>query len=270
MDHAEMLHHTWVSSYIILSFIIATVASYMSLELAGRAGRVFSSAANRFWLIAQALVLGYGIWAMHFVGMMAFQVNAATSLNYPITVLSGLVAVAFMYPALLILHAGPFNLRRLSIAGVIAGIGIVAMHYSGMAAFRLPGTALQLNIPALIGSVLIAVGASMAALFLFHRLTSDWAKQQTRARLNLVKVGAAAVMGAAITAMHYTGMAAFRYKIVDEMQVGIAQQGIDTTLLALVIGVVTFLLMGLALTSILMDAGRGGDLEDVDFGSAAD
>ncbi|WP_174367005.1 MHYT domain-containing protein [Deinococcus sp. JMULE3] len=269
MEH-EMLHHNWMGSYILLSYVIAVAASYMSLELAGRAGRVFTSAASRFWLIAQALVLGYGIWAMHFVGMMAFQVNAATSLNYPITVLSGLIAVAFVYPALLVLHSGAFNLRRLGIAGAIAGAGIVAMHYSGMAAYRMPGTELQINFFALIASVVIAVGASMAALFLFHQLTSDWAKRQTKTQLNLVKAGAAAVMGVAITGMHYTGMAALQYKVVDEMKVGIAADGIDTTLLALVIGVVSFLLLGLALTSVLMDAGRGGDLDDLDFGSAAD
>ncbi|ALW88018.1 hypothetical protein GCM10008956_28860 [Deinococcus arenae] len=269
MEH-EMLHHTWVNSYVILSFAIAAVASYMSLELAGRAGRVFSNAANRFWLVAQALVLGYGIWAMHFVGMMAFQVNAATSLNYPVTILSGLIAVAFVYPALLLLHSGPMNLRRLGVAGVIAGTGIVAMHYSGMAAYHMPGTEIQLNVLALIASILIAVGASMAALYLFHLLTSDWARRQTRLQLVGVKAGAAAVMGVAITGMHYTGMAALKYKVVDEMQLGVAADGIDTTLLALVIGVVSFLLMGLALTSVLMDAGRSGDVEELDFGSAAD
>ncbi|MHA0041978.1 MHYT domain-containing protein [Deinococcus sp. PEB2-63] len=269
MEH-EMLHHNWMGSYILLSYAIAVAASYMSLELAGRAGRVFNSASSRFWLIAQALVLGYGIWAMHFVGMMAFQVNAATSLNYPITVLSGLIAVAFVYPALLVLHSGAFTLRRLAIAGAIAGTGIVAMHYSGMAAYRMPGTEVQINVVALIASIIIAVGASMAALFLFHTLTSDWARRQTRARLNLLKAGAAAVMGVAITGMHYTGMAALQFKVVDEMKLGLAADGIDTTLLALVIGVVSFLLMGLALTSVLMDAGRGGDLDDLDFGSAAD
>ena len=65
-------------------------------------------------------------------------------------------------------------------------------------------------------------------------------------------------------------MAALKYKVVDEMQLGVAADGIDTTLLALVIGVVSFLLMGLALTSVLMDAGRSGDVEELDFGSAAD
>ncbi|GGR98209.1 MHYT domain-containing protein [Deinococcus sedimenti] len=270
MEDSGMLHHTWMGSYIILSYAIATVASYMSLELAGRAGRQFNTAASRFWLIAQALVLGYGIWAMHFIGMLAFQVNAATSLNYPITILSGLIAVAFVYPALRVLHSGPLKLPRLAIAGAIAGTGIVVMHYTGMVAYRMPGTEIQINVLALIGSIVIAVGASMAALFLFHLLTSDWARQKTRAQLVGVKAGAAAVMGVAITGMHYTGMAALQYKIVDEMKVGIAANGIDTTLLALVIGTVSFLLMGLTLTSVLMDAGRGGDLDELDFGSAAD
>ncbi|WP_158263767.1 MHYT domain-containing protein [Deinococcus arcticus] len=264
-----MLHHTWNSSYIALSFLIAALASYISLELAGRAGRNLRNAANRFWLVAQALVLGYGIWAMHFVGMLAFEVKAAVQFNALLTGVSGLAAALFMYPALLILHSGTFNLRRLAGAGSVAGLGIVVMHYLGMYAFRVPGTTVDLAWLPLIGSLLIAVGASMAALFLFHRLSGQWRTQQSRLKVVGLQMAASAVMGVAIIGMHYTGMAALKYRVADELALGAAAAGADTSLLGLVVSVVSFLLLGLAVTSIFMDAGRGGDLDELDFDAAS-
>ncbi|GGR53063.1 hypothetical protein GCM10008959_13150 [Deinococcus seoulensis] len=269
MDHSQMVSAQWNSSYIVLSYIIAALASYVSLELAGRAGQNFTQSTSRFWLVAQALVLGYGIWAMHFVGMLAYQVDVAASFNTGLTVFSGLIAVAMIYPALRILHAGPLTLGRLAAAGSIAGLGIVVMHYTGMAAYQMPGTEAQIVWFPLIASVLIAVGASMVAFFLFRLLSSEWVSRQTRMGLFGVKLGAGLVMGAAVIGMHYTGMAALNYHVVDEMKTGLASGGVDTSLLALIVGVVSFLLIGLAVTSILMDAGRGGDLDEMDFGSGS-
>ncbi|WP_221090791.1 MHYT domain-containing protein [Deinococcus aquaedulcis] len=269
MEHSGMVHHTWNSSYIALSFLIAALASYISLELAGRAGRNLRNAANRFWLVAQALVLGYGIWAMHFVGMLAFEVKAAVGFNSGLTALSGLAAVLFMYPALLIVHSGAFNLRRLAVAGTVAGTGIAVMHYLGMYGFRVPGTTVEVVWLPLIGSLLIAVGASTAALFLFHRLSGAWRTQQGRLKTVGLQALASVVMGVAIISMHYTGMAALKYRVADELALGSAAAGADTSLLGLVVSVVSFLLLGLAVTSIFMDAGRGGDLDELDFDTAA-
>ena len=271
MDHGNMLHTQWNTSYIALSYVIAALASYVSLELAGRAGQSFKTSASRFWLIAQALVLGYGIWAMHFVGMLAYQVDAAASFSVGLTVFSGFIAVALIYPALRLLHGGPLTPVRLGSAAALAGLGIVVMHYTGMAAYQLPGTEVHFSWFPLVASVLIAVGASAVAFYLFRLLSSSWAERQPRLTLTGMKVGAGLVMGAAVIGMHYTGMAALKYRVVDELKVGLASSGVDISLLALLVGVVSFLLIGLAVTSILMDAGRSsGDLGEMDFTSAAD
>ncbi|WP_102126341.1 MHYT domain-containing protein [Deinococcus planocerae] len=266
MDHAHhALTHQWNTTYIALSYVIATFASYVSLELAARAGRRPTEAGNRFWLVAQALIIGYGIWAMHFVGMLAFQVPAAISYNLPLTVLSGVAAVALLYPALLILHGGALTAGRLLTAGGVAGTGIVVMHYLGMYALRIPGTAVSVSWAPFLASVLIAVGASVAAFFLFKLVSSEWAEGRSRAVMTALKLGAGLVMGFAIVSMHYTGMAALRHRVVDAGALGTTISGADTGLLALLIGVVTFLLIGLAVTSILMDSGSTHDVGELEF-----
>ncbi|THF87283.1 hypothetical protein E7T09_09070 [Deinococcus sp. KSM4-11] len=253
MEHP--LIQTWNLGYIGLSYVIATLTSFVSLELAGRAGRDRNIGSNHFWQIAQALLLGYGIWAMHFVGMLALHSNMPSSFQLLPTVLSGLAAVALVYPALRILHAGALSLGRLAVAGTVAGSGIVVMHYLGMAAYRMPGTTVQVIWAPLVASVVIAIGASMVALFLFGLLASDWAAQRRRVLLYSVKTVAALVMGVAITGMHYTGMAALRYAIDPAAEANLmAVQTSDAGMLALVIGVVSFLLIGLAVTTIAMDS----------------
>ncbi|MBB5375820.1 NO-binding membrane sensor protein with MHYT domain [Deinococcus metalli] len=255
MEHP--LIQTWSASYVGLSYVIATLTSFISLELAGRAGRAQAIGSGHFWQIAQALLLGYGIWAMHFIGMLALHSNMPSTFELLPTALSGLAAVALVYPALRILHAGPLTLGRLALAGAVAGSGISAMHYLGMAAYRIPGTTVELVWAPLLASVAIAVGASMVALLLFGLLASSWAAQQKRATLYGAKALAALVMGVAITGMHYTGMAALHYVIDPNAEPSrMAAHGADPSLLALVVGVVTFLLLGLAVTSIAMDTGE--------------
>lgn len=271
MEHAH-LSQTWNLGYVGLSYVIATLTSFVSLELAGRAGRQRAIGSSRFWLTAQALLLGYGIWAMHFVGMIAMQVNRPSGFQVPLTILSGVAAVLLMYPALRVLHAGPLSAGRLGAAGVIAGSGIVIMHYLGMAAYQLPGTQVTLAWGPLLASVAIAVGASMVALFLFKQLASDWAQQQRRSMLLGAKVLAALVMGVAITGMHYTGMAALRYTADpgSTMQTISSFAGANHSLLALMIGIVSFMLIGLAIATIAMDASGGrGALDEPEAGAVA-
>ncbi|PNY79626.1 MHYT domain-containing protein [Deinococcus koreensis] len=263
MEHAH-LSQTWNFGYVGLSYVIATLTSFVSLELAARAGRQRAIGSTHFWLVAQALLLGYGIWAMHFVGMMALQVNSPSGFKVPLTIFSGVAAALLVYPALRILHAGPLSAGRLSAAGVIAGSGIVIMHYSGMAAYQLPGTVVTVLWGPLVASVAIAVGASMVALFLFKQLASDWAQHQRRSMLLGAKVLAALVMGVAITGMHYTGMAALRYTADPQatLQTITTFAGANHSLLALMIGIVSFLLIGLAIATIAMDASGSRDAAD--------
>jgi hypothetical protein len=107
-----------------------------------------------------------------------------------------LIAVGVVCGGLFIVGFGPETTSRLLLAGVITGIGVASMHYTGMAALQVPDR-MTYN-PALLGlSVIIAIVASTAALWAALRLRGIWST-----------LGAALIMGVAVSGMHYTGMAA--------------------------------------------------------------
>ncbi|PYE56638.1 MHYT domain-containing protein [Deinococcus yavapaiensis] len=257
----EHMAHTWNWTYIALSYIIAAFAAYMSLELASRAGKTIETSRN-FWLVAQGFFLGYGIWSMHFVGMLAFEMPTSVSYDTPLTVVSGLVAVVFLIAAIFVMNGGKMSARRLLTAGAISGAGIVLMHYVGMAAMHVSAARTYSFVPLAL-SVLIAVSASCVALFLFSQVTGKWALDRGRNVLFGLKVVAGLVMGIAIVGMHYTGMAAVQFAPSADAALA-TFGGADTSLLGLVVLIITFMLMGLAVVMLLMDSGAQEALESFD------
>src|SRR5882762_9771951 len=133
---------------------------------------------------------------MHFIGMLAFVVPIPMSYDIGLTVLSLVVAIVVTGGAFFVISRQGASPLRLVLSGIFMGLGIVAMHYTGMAAMR--GHA-ELGYDRLFValSVVIAIGASTAALWLAFQTTNPWQK-----------LIAALVMGLAISGMHYTGMRA--------------------------------------------------------------
>ena len=200
---AEMMHPTWNTPYILLSVLIAVLTSSLALELARRYTRI----GGIFASTVLGAVLGYGIWAMHFVGMLAMQLPTNIAYSLPLTLISGVSAIGFLIAASLLVFQGRPSLPRLLASGTIAGIGIVLMHYIGMAGLQLDATP-QYNPLLVATSVLIAVGAATVAFFLFSRVI---VAELTRPVRTAIQLGASLVMGSAIAGMHYTGMAAIQY-----------------------------------------------------------
>ncbi|WP_435133737.1 MHYT domain-containing protein [Actinacidiphila sp. bgisy144] len=193
-----MTHHAqlWSSSwYPATAYLIAFIGSVLGLSCAGRL-RVVGPGRGKGWLAAGAVSLGSGIWGMHFVAMLGYEVDGA-DLRYEValTALSWLLAVVVVGVGMHV--AGRRDaLHHLLGGGVLAGLGVAGMHYLGMRAIRLPGS-LSYD-PAVVAlSVVIAVVAATAAL---------WATLRVRGRVAIT--GAALVMAFAISAMHYTGMEA--------------------------------------------------------------
>ncbi|ULQ46740.1 EAL domain-containing protein [Flagellatimonas centrodinii] len=184
-----------------LSILVGVVASYAALDLARRVGAATGLAA-RLWGLGGAAVMGAGIWAMHFIGMLAFVLPIRMAYDLGLTLLSLLVAIAASGTALMVAgsaRAGPWMLRG---GGLMMGVGICAMHYIGMAAMRM-SPPIQYDPMRVALSLLIAIGAAYAALWLAFALRNMASEQQLTNRL----LGAV-VMGFAISGMHYTGMAA--------------------------------------------------------------
>lgn len=189
-----------------VSYCVAVLASYTALDLGGHLASVNADGARRrLWLGAGALAMGTGIWSMHFVGMKAFTLPIEVSYDLGLTVLSWVAAVWVSLLALYIIGRDRLTLPSLVAGSSIMAAGIGIMHYSGMWAMRM--TPPITYDPLLLGiSLAIAAAASAAALFICVSV------RRLPAELVLpVKIGAALVMGAAISGMHYTGMAAARF-----------------------------------------------------------
>ena len=195
------MQSSYDASLVLASLLIATLASYVTLDLAKRV-RSADSAVARSWWIGGSLAMGTGIWAMHFVGMFAYSLSIDLGYRVWPTVLSWVAAAAVSAIALGLASRRRLTPLRLGAGALTMGLGICAMHYIGMAALDMaPGIVWDWR---LVGaSALIAVGASAAALLIFF-----WLRAVGGQRGWVYQIGAAAVMGAAISGMHYTGMAA--------------------------------------------------------------
>ena len=150
------------------------------------------------WLIMASIAIGgTGIWVMHFVAMLGFSIDGAQiRFDVPLTVLSAALAIGVVGVGLYLVSTPGSGLATLLTGGLVTGLGISAMHYTGMAAMQ---TNAQIDYdPVRIAlSLLIAVGAATATLwFSLH----SWGAVST--------VGAALVMAAGVATMHYTGMSA--------------------------------------------------------------
>jgi len=195
-----MLIGRYDSSLVLVSVLVAIFASYTALSVAGRV-KQSQGAASWVWTAGGALAMGSGIWAMHFIGMLAFSLPLPLGYDVPLTLLSLLLPVLVSGMALWQLRAPVLAPRHLGASALLMGIGINAMHYTGMAAMRMT-PAIEYDPPLFALSVLIAVGSAAGALWLSFRLgqgaDGNW----------IAHSAAAVVMGFAISGMHYTGMAA--------------------------------------------------------------
>ncbi|MCK0209677.1 PAS domain S-box protein [Starkeya koreensis] len=185
-------------SLVALSILIAVAASYTALDLAGRLPEARGRARDG-WLAAAALVLGGGIWAMHFIAMLALHVGAPVSYDIGLTSVSFLLAVVATGIAFFAVsrvrpgRSGP-GWGAVALSGVFMGLGIVGMHYTGMAAMRMAG-GMSHDMLYVGGAIVLAVAASTVAVWLaFHRHSIAQ------------RAGAALALGLGIAGMHYVAM----------------------------------------------------------------
>lgn len=235
------------SRLVMLSIIIAVLASYTALDLAGRVTAAKASA-RMAWLIGGGIVMGIGIWSMHFVAMLAFSLPIPMFYDMGTVVVSILPAIIASLGALFLASRRVLSIWELLIGGTLMGIGIASMHYIGMYAMRMEAST-QYNPPLFILSVIIAIGASIIALWIAFQL-----RMQTNRTVGWTKLGSALVMGTAIAGMHYTGMAAAHFKATN-LQAFTSPQAITNSLtwLAIGIGVATVVILGFALLTSFVD-----------------
>ncbi len=226
-----------------LSILVASFASYTALDLSGHVGAA-RGLARRVWLVAAAITMGGGIWSMHFIGMLAFVMPIPMSYDIGPTALSLLVAIFVTGGAFYVISRRSVSPLRLVLSGIFMGLGIAAMHYTGMAAMR--GHAGLSYDPLFVAlSLVIAVGASTVALWLAFRTTDPWQK-----------LAAALVMGLAISGMHYTAMRAAIFAANGPVHDARLDASLDQTSLALAIAGITFVILAVASIASLSEQKR--------------
>ena|SRR5579871_21504 len=201
------LSGTYDYRLVALSVLIAILASYAALDLAGRI-RAARRSARPFWLTGGAGAMGLGIWSMHYIGMLAYSLPVPVLYDWPTVVVSLFAGILASGVALYIASRNVLDPVRTGFGGLLMGSGIAAMHYIGMEAMRLP--AMCHYSPPWVGlSISLAVVISFVALWITFHLREE--KRADRWR----KLAAAVLMGAAIPTMHYTGMAAVTFTRMD-------------------------------------------------------
>ena len=212
-----------------LSYVISVFGSYTALQLAiaipqGRTwGAVIGSVIG-----AAAAVGGGAIWSMHFIGMNAADLGIPVAYDPVLTITSLILSILAPALGLFIVgrsDGGPINLP---LGGLLTGLGVALMHYTGMAAMIMPAT-ISYDMTLFLASIVIAVVAATVALWLAFNL-----------RGNLQRFGSAFVMGVAVCGMHYTGM--YALKLTPTKDVVVAGGMSPTNLAYSVFGVTAVLL----------------------------
>jgi PAS domain S-box-containing protein len=202
-DPSLLSYGLYTPKLVVLSVLVAIFASWMALMIAGQA------AANRAqrWIVlgTGSLALGTGVWAMHFIGMLAFDLCTEVDYDPVATILSGLPSIGASFVALWLIARDRLHGWGLLGGGVVVGAGIGIMHYAGMAGMRM---GMELHYDPWMFALSIVVAVVLATLALWVRFgLSSLARLSDSQRLLLAGI----VMGCAIAGMHYTGMAAARF-----------------------------------------------------------
>lgn len=212
LDHLQFLRAdsdrtlALVGSYnlflVALSVLVASMAAYGALRIVGRINAAQTPTAKGLWVTTGAFTMGIGVWAMHFVGMLAFVLPVRVSYSIVVTLVSMLPSIFASGVALRVISREQIPIWRLLVGGTLMGAGIGVMHYTGMAAMQVD--ALMLYDPWLFAvSVIVAVVLASIAIY-----TKFWADRHWRSLAHWTQIGAALIMGFAVAGMHYTGMAA--------------------------------------------------------------
>jgi two-component system, sensor histidine kinase and response regulator len=222
-----------------LSVVIATLASYTALDLAGRVTSAHRRA-RALWLAAGATAMGFGIWSMHYIGMLAFRLPVPVQYDWPTVLVSLLAAILASAIALFVVSREKMGVFRTVIGSLCMGAAIAGMHYIGMAAMRLPAMC-HFSTTIVAVSVLLAVVISFVALWL-----AFWFRNDTKA-IGWRRALSTIVMGAAIPVMHYTGMAAASFTASPYVNGDLSHSLSISVVGTAGIVVVTFIVLGLTL-----------------------
>jgi diguanylate cyclase (GGDEF)-like protein/PAS domain S-box-containing protein len=220
-----------------LAALVCILASFAAINLL-RHARKSTGHMRGVWLAVSAISTGFGIWATHFVAMLAFTPGIPNGYNITLTILS-LFAAILLTGAGLAVSLVPGWRHGPWIGGAIVGGGIAAMHYTGMAAFEVAGIVLWDPVLVVASIVLGAVLGAAALAVGLHGDQEKW------------KVGGAVLLTLAICSHHFTAMGAV--SIIPEAAIEISRSALPAGLLAVGVAIASFAIIGLALAGVVLD-----------------
>lgn len=233
------------SYLVLLSYLIATLASYTGLTLANKIFLAKSTYLKHMLHIGGAFALGSGIWSMHFIGMLAYNIKAPVRFDPDYTILSIVIAIISAFAALSVARSKTLKWRHVGISAILLGSTICFMHYVGMHAMQMDAI-LRYEPFLFLMSLAIAIIASAIALgliFYFGRHKTPY--------IVFLRILAAMILGLGVCGMHFTGMAAANFlpddavcRITDPDLTG----GMNSQMLAIFVTLITGLVVILALT----------------------
>ena len=221
---------------VIVAGIVCFLSSVTAITLFYRA-RSTAGRARLIWIAAAGAASGCGIWATHFLAMLAYDPDIPVAYDINLTILSLLAAAIVTGLGLAV--AVFFSRSGALIGGAIIGIGVACMHYLGMAALELPGH-IAWELPYVAASIVIGMVLAMAALTVAERL---------RSRSGLLF--AALLLTLAIVSHHFTAMAAV--DVVPDPTRTLAEMSLSPTSLALAIASIAVAILGMSLVSAFAD-----------------
>jgi len=231
---------------VLLAYVVACAASFATLDIAERVGHVDHFKARIRWRALGALCLAVGIWAMHFISMLSFKAPLDMHYELSVTVASLAIALIAGMVAMEALSHPSLRPTQYLVASVLMGLGIAAMHYTGMASMRSGAT--QYYEPArFTASIIIAIASSCAALILAMRLRRGSGVLHQR-----LKYGASLVLGAGIVSTHFMGMWALHLVVPADAQLQVSTTE-NSLQLALTITLIVLLIIVGSVSAALAD-----------------
>jgi PAS domain S-box-containing protein len=240
----QVLVGTYEYPFVALSILIAVLAAYAALDLVGRIAAA-RGRAQYVWLFGGAIAMGTGIWAMHYIGMVALDLPVPMLFDWPTVLFSLGMAVLASSVALFVVSRPTISKGSVFLGGTFMGCGIAAMHYIGMVAMRVQAQ-LHYSVPLVALSISIAIIISFVALLMAFYLREDRVAQGWR------KAAAALVLGAAISSMHYVGMAAVTFtsgSFDGSMTHAVSDTGLGRTTVI----ILTLMLLGIVCVTAVFD-----------------
>ncbi|MCU1728875.1 EAL domain-containing protein [Pseudomonas sp. 7P_10.2_Bac1] len=247
VEHSQQILHSSHNLYLVLiAWLVACAASLATLQMVERACNAEKTTAKTLWRWLGASCLAGGIWAMHFISMLAFESSIEVHYNLVITIGSLLIMWVSALLAMYLLNQPSLSRARMMLAALIFGLGIGGMHYSGMSAMHTYSHQ-QYDPIGVALSLVLAVGGSYWALLMAIALRSTQGVVH-----QLFKYAISCTAGTAILSVHFIGMWALHS--FSPLDAG-SQAYIETNhwQLALMVAVITLLLIGSSISAALVD-----------------